>query len=121
MANGDDGNTPAFVKGPFAAGDFFTLTVTGLGAAGEALGSVDVALAVGAVVTNTWEWAELGVLGEVYGLEFSLASSDNGAFGINTPGYFAVDNISIVPVPAALWLFGSALGLLGLRRRSAGK
>lgn len=35
-----------------------------------------------------------------------------------------VDNLSVtiaapIPVPAAVWLFGSALGLLGLRRRNA--
>jgi len=30
---------------------------------------------------------------------------------------FAVDNISAVPVPAAVWLFASALGLLGIKRR----
>jgi hypothetical protein len=38
---------------------------------------------------------------------------------MNTPGYFAVDNISVVPVPvpAAVWLFASALGLLGFRKK----
>lgn len=41
--------------------------------------------------------------------------------GIGAP-FFAVDNIvvQVVPLPAALWLFGSALGLLGwFRRRTA--
>lgn len=119
MANGDDGNTPAFVKGPFGAGDFFELTVTGLDAGGAALTSTSFLLADGANVTDTWVWQDLSVLGEVYGLEFSLDSSDVGPFGINTPGYFAVDDISVVPLPAAAWLFLSGLGVLALRRRTA--
>lgn len=33
--------------------------------------------------------------------------------------YFILDNVEVVPIPAAVWLFGSALGLLGwLKRRS---
>jgi len=119
MANGDDGNAVPFVKGPFGEGDFFQLTVTGLDAGGSALGSLDFLLADGANVIEQWTWFDTSSLGEVYGVEFSLSSSDNGAFGMNTPGYFAVDNISIVPVPAAVWLFVSALGALSLRRRRA--
>jgi len=118
MANGDDGNTPAFVKGPFSDGDFFELIVTGLDAAGAALSSTSFLLAEDANVISSWVWQDLSVLGEVSGLEFSLASSDNGAFGINTPGYFAVVEISVVPLPAAAWLFVSALGALALRRRA---
>ena len=44
---------------------------------------------------------------------------------MNTPGYFAIDEMngtapSAVPVPAAVWLLGSGLaGLAGLRRRQA--
>jgi hypothetical protein len=117
MANGDDGNVPAFVKGPFGADDFFRLTVTGIDGAGAALSSLDFLLADGANVLDDWAWFDLTGLGEVNGLRFSLDSSDAGAFGINTPGYFAVDSINVVPVPAAVWLFVSALGLLGLRRR----
>lgn len=119
MANGDDGNDPAFVKGPFGEGDFLQLTVTGLDASGGALGSLDFLLADGANVIDQWTWFDTSALGEVYGLSFALSSSDNGAFGMNTPAYFAVDNISVVPVPAAVWLFISALGALGLRRRVA--
>lgn len=119
MANGDDGNAMPFVKGPFAAGDYFKITVTGLDAVGDALTSLDFLLADGANVISDWTWFDLSGLGEVNGLEFSLSSSDNGTFGMNTPGYFAVDNISVVPVPvpAAVWLFASALGLLGFRKK----
>jgi len=119
MANGDDGNgiPSPFIKGPFGEGDFFKLTVTGLDEFGGALGSLDFLMADGANVIDTWEWFDLSGLGEVNGLSFSLSSSDNGSFGMNTPAYFAVDNLTIVPVPAAVWLFASALGLLGLRRK----
>lgn len=32
---------------------------------------------------------------------------------------FYIDNVdvSVVPIPAAMWLFGSALGLMGVMRR----
>lgn len=37
-----------------------------------------------------------------------------------TSGYDFTFNVAVVPVPAAVWLFGSALGLMGaMRRRSA--
>lgn len=117
MANGDDGNDPAFVKGPFGDDDFFRLTVTGVDADGAALSSLDILLADGTNILDEWTWFDLSGLGVVNGLRFALDSSDVGAFGINTPGYFAVDNISVVPIPAAAWLFASALGLLGVRRR----
>jgi hypothetical protein len=120
MAFGDDGNNPAFVKGPFGTGDFFTLTVTGLGSGGEALGSLDLLLADGANISDSWTWYDLSGLREVHGLDFALSSSDNGTFGMNTPAYFAMDNLSIVPLPAGVWLFISALGALGARKHLQG-
>ncbi|MEE4185811.1 MAG: DUF4465 domain-containing protein [Gammaproteobacteria bacterium] len=121
MLNGDDGNAVPFVKAPFGPGDFFELSIIGLDANGVATGSVEFLLADGADIVDDWAFVDLTSLGPVRGLRFALDSSDAGTFGINTPGYFAVDNISIVPLPAAAWLFISALGLLGLgRRRSSG-
>jgi hypothetical protein len=117
MAYGDDGNANPFVKGPFGEGDFLRLTVTGLDAAGAALDSLDFLLADGATIIDTWAWFDLTGLGEVHGLSFSLSSSDNGTFGMNTPAYFAMDSISTVPLPAGVWLFISALGVLGVRKR----
>ena len=45
-------------------------------------------------IINTWETVDLTPLGEVQFLEFELQSTDQGSFGINTPAYFALDNIS---------------------------
>jgi len=107
----------------FGLGDFFTLKVTGLDAFDSVTNSVNISLARDANLVDAWIWNDLMPLGEVYALEFSLSSSDVGDWGINTPAYFAIDNltaVSAVPVPAAVWLFGS--GLLGLvtvaRRRT---
>jgi len=40
-----------------------------------------------------------------------------GGFGDDGSNGTGIDGISVVPVPAAVWLFGSALGLLGWTRR----
>lgn len=111
MAEGDDGNDPPFVKGPFTDGDFLNLIVGGLDASEQAVGtSVNVALADGDDVLDDWLWVDLSGLGEISALTFTLESSDNDpTFGINTPPYIAIDNLSIVPLPAAAWLFLSAL------------
>ena len=123
MAFGDDGNDPAYVKGPFGEGDFFELTVTGLDELGQAVSSLSFLLADGADVVDSWEYFDLSGLGIIYGLDFSLNSSDIGSFGMNTPAYFAMDNLqtNVVPIPGAVWLFVSAFGVLGARRKFAAK
>jgi len=111
MLNGD-----AFAR-QFVAGDFFTLTVTGLDNSDSIVSSLDISLADGTNLLSDWLWTDLSSLGPVYALEFSLASSDVGAFGMNTPAYFAIDDlttVSAVPVPAAIWLF--ATGLFAMAR-----
>jgi len=51
-----------------------------------------------------------------------LHSNINGFKGDSINAVFAVDNISAVPVPAAFWLFSSALlGLLGRKRQNLHK
>lgn len=46
-------------------------------------------------ILNEWTFVDLSVLGQVDQLEFSLTSSDVGSFGINTPSYFCIDDISL--------------------------
>ena len=117
IADGNDGF--GGVKGPFETGDFFTLTIRGLAQNGSVLNTVDFDLANGANVVDSWELVDLSTLGTVYGLSFGLSSSDNGDWGMNTPAYFAMDNLNIqtVPVPASALLLTSALSLFGLFRR----
>lgn len=117
MKNGDDGNDPAFVKGPFGPGDFFKLTVQGRNAADEVVMSLDILLADGADVLDEWRWVELEDLGAVSALTFFVSSSDSGAFGVNTPTYFAMDDLTAVPLPPAAWLTLPGLLVLGARAR----
>lgn len=42
---------------------------------------------------KTWEWVDLSSLGLVKTLTFSLDGSKTGAWGLNTPAYFCLDNL----------------------------
>jgi hypothetical protein len=45
-------------------------------------------------IIDSWETIDLLPLGSVRYLEFTLESSDVGQFGMNTPAYFALDNLT---------------------------
>lgn len=45
-------------------------------------------------ILDTWEWVDLTTLGKISKLEFSMRSTDNGAWGMNTPAYFCIDNLN---------------------------
>jgi hypothetical protein len=101
--------------------DFLLLTVTGRDASQQVTGSVQFYLAdfrspdaSEDYILADWASLELLDLGVVSALEFSMRSSDIGPFGMNTPSYFAVDDIRPVPLPAAAWLL--ACGALALQR-----
>ena len=48
-------------------------------------------------MVDTWQWVDLSSLGKVDSLKFILSSSDVGDWGMNTPGYFCVDNLYVIP------------------------
>ena len=87
---GEDGNDP----------DFLLLTIIGLDASGESIGEVPFYLADYRFIDNSrdylvdqWTRVDISSIGEAQRLAFSLSSSDNGQFGMNTPAYFAIDDV----------------------------
>lgn len=100
VKDGDDGNATPFVKGPFEEGDFFTVTIYGHSSSDELVDSIVVYLAdyrstntSDHYVLNDWTSINLETLeGSTY-LTFKFDSSDIGAWGMNTPAYFALDNL----------------------------
>ncbi len=88
---GDDGNDP----------DWFKLSIWGITEAGTLTSPIDFYLADFRFPDNSrdyvldeWTWVDLSDLGEIVGIQFSLSSSDNGDYGMNTPAYFAMDDLT---------------------------
>ena len=86
--------------------DFFRLTITGLDDTDAAVGAVEFYLADYRFTDNSqdfvidqWTTVDLTSLAGATKLSFGLESSDTGPFGMNTPAYFALDNLVLVPVP----------------------
>jgi hypothetical protein len=108
MKNGDDfskkfggesGNDP----------DWFKVTIAGISEDGDTTGTLDYYLADYRFENNqedyiieSWEWIDLIALGEISALRFSLSSSDVGAWGMNTPAYFCIDQINHQDLPPAI-------------------
>jgi hypothetical protein len=106
---------------PFSTNDWFKLTIEGKNTAGDSVGAVDCMLAdftgytagddKDNFVLNDWELIDLTSLGsEVSSLSFALSSSDSGAWGMNTPAYFAIDQVDVVPEPGTISLMVIGLG-----------
>ncbi len=80
--------------------DWFLLSIIGLDAALEPIGTVEFYLAdyrftdpADDYVLDEWTVVDVSLLAEARTLKFALSSSDVGPFGMNTPAYFALDNL----------------------------
>lgn len=114
----------------FRQGDFFRLDIlgfSGLNGTGTQVGDVPFFLAdfrgSSLQLVGDWTTVSLTTLAGARSLAFNLTSTDVGQFGMNTPAYFAVDNVTgvtAVPEPSGVVLCGLGIGLAGLyslRRR----
>ena len=67
---------------------------------------------------DVWTLVNLSSLAGAQSLTFDYASSDVGEFGINTPEYFAMDNLILgstsVPEPSSMILCLAGLGIAGM-------
>lgn len=82
--------------------DWFLLTIKGFDAQGNLTDSVLFYLAdyrfqdsTQDYIVKNWTNIDLSSLGAVNRVSFSLSSSDVGQYGMNTPGFFAMDDIAI--------------------------
>lgn len=103
--------------------DLFQLIVEGLDAGGTSTGTVELILADYRFADNSldyildaWTYLDLSGLGAIKELSFTLASTDIGDFGINTPEYFAIDNLTTIPEPGTGVLLGIGIAALAHRR-----
>jgi hypothetical protein len=133
MTHGD-----GFAK-KFTTGDFFELKIfgySGLNGTGTKVGEVDFYLAnytsASSLPVDVWTLVNLNGLAGSRSLTFDYASSDVGQFGINTPEYYAMDDLTLstasaVPEPSSALLTLAGLGITGLaaahrrRRRLAAR
>jgi len=104
--------------------DWFLLTITGKNTQGQETGTVRFYLAdfrfadnAQDYIVDDWTPVDLRDLKAVTSVEFTLSSSDSGAWGMNTPAYFAMDTLTLVPEPGTLVLVAGGVVALTLRRR----
>lgn len=106
--------------------DFFKAVFTGYAGpagTGGVTGSVEFYLAdfrpsdnAQDYIVGDWRTVDLTGLGAARSIYIGFVSSDVGFFGINTPTYVAIDDLTVIPEPAALGLLAPAALLLGRRR-----
>ena len=86
----------------FTNGDKFTLIVHGISPEDEEK-TVEVDLASytngNLTINRGWSYADLSELGVVNQIWFSMTSTDSGAYGMNTPAYFAMDKLMVREAP----------------------
>lgn len=128
MLNGD-GFAKKFGGASGTEEDWFKLSIYGTDTNGDPLLShvdfylADYRFATSAqdYVVKDWQYVDLSALAGAEKLYFNLSSSDVGIYGMNTPAYFAMDQLVLesdlpptnaTPEPATLAIWGG-IGVLG--------
>ncbi len=100
MKNGDD-FSKKFGGIDGTAPDWFKVSMAGISEKGDTTGIVEYYLADFRFENNNedyivdeWKWIDLSSLGKITKIRFSLSSSDNGDWGMNTPAYFCIDQVN---------------------------
>ena len=100
MKNGDPSFAKKFGGTSGNDPDWFKITAIGYNAAGVSVNSVDFYLAdyrstdnTKDYIVNKWTTFDLSSLGKINKLTFRFSSTDNGAWGMNTPSYVCLDNL----------------------------
>ena len=66
-------------------------------------------------IADQWEYMDLSALAEAQRISFNVSGTLTGLFGLNTPGYFAVDDVrytvgaAAVPEPSSPAMAGGTL------------
>ncbi len=123
-----DGDPNNFSSGRYGPGDFLSVTFTGKSGAdgtGSTTGTATFFLADfrsgGSLIVDAWTPFSLTALGDARSILLGFDSSDVGDYGINTPTYVALDDLTLVavPEPGGLALAVAAgLAIVLVRRRS---
>ncbi len=96
-----DGNDGYKGETKFESDDWFLLTVNGHNKNGSIIGEVLFYLADYRngkdKIVSDWEWLDLSPVSTAQYLTFTLSSTDNDKeVGMNTPGYFCLDGITMI-------------------------
>ena len=103
MKNGND------YAAKFEQGSWFKLVAHGLDENRDEIGTVEYYLADYRSensdewkLNDSWEWVDLSSLGKVSSIYFTMESSDTGEWGMNTPGYFCLDKLTVSTEPSSV-------------------
>ena len=86
VENGDD-----YAK-KFADGDYLKVTVTADN--GKSVDFYPADYRTGVTVVKDWKWLDLSSLGRVKVLTFTFDGTDKGGWGLNTPSYVCIDDLT---------------------------
>lgn len=86
-------NGNAYAK-KFESGDYLKVTITADN--GKKVEFYPVDYRSGKTIIDKWTWLDLGSLGTVRSLTFTFDGTDKGDWGLNTPSYVCIDDVTYI-------------------------